>query len=284
MFSDTHSGVILGTAQLTESYGVLRQSVASTGEGPVQFLETAVKLGIRSFDTAPRYGDSELLLGQIESSIAIHTKLELGVSPCESIKRSLERLARPTVEIAYLHDPDAAIRDGGQAVDDATCLIGDSVEQLGVSVYDIDQMIAGFDHPSVSVIQIPVNPLSRRLADEAFKRRSTASKVIGRSVFAQGVLLIEPALLPQQVSYLAKPIAEFHALCREIQRPIDQVLLMWAQGFAGLDGVVIGTASETQLRRLVECLSATPLDHDERTLIDDWSTRVSVECDPRVWK
>jgi aryl-alcohol dehydrogenase-like predicted oxidoreductase len=132
------SSVILGTAQLTEQYGLLRRSVKSLGEDPMNFLDLAVRSGIRSFDTAPRYGDAELLLGRIDRSVAIHTKLELGVSPRESIKRSLERLVRPTVEIAYLHDPDAVIRDGGQAVNDAMCLVGDSVEHLGVSVYEVD--------------------------------------------------------------------------------------------------------------------------------------------------
>jgi aryl-alcohol dehydrogenase-like predicted oxidoreductase len=145
-------------------------------------------------------------------------------------------------------------------------------------------MNAGFDHPAVSVVQIPINPLSRRLADETFKRRSTAIKVIGRSVFAQGVLLIEPSLLPRQASSLAKPIAEFRAPCALLGRPIDETVLMWARGFAGIDGIVVGAASETQLLRLVECCSAAPLEPAERMLIDEWSLQVDVEVDPRMWR
>jgi aryl-alcohol dehydrogenase-like predicted oxidoreductase len=278
------SRVILGTAQLTEQYGLLEQSVKSCGEDPMNFLDLAVRSGVRSFDTAPRYGDAELLLSRIDRSVAIHTKLELGVSPRESIERSLDRLARPSVEIAYLHDPDAATRDRGQAVNDAMCLIGDSVEHLGVSVYEVDQMSAGFDHPAVSVVQIPINPLLRRLADEAFKRRSSAIKVIGRSIFAQGVLLMEPEHLPRQVSPLANSLMELRALCALLGRPIDETLLMWARGFAGLDGIVVGVASEAQLLRLVECCSAAPLEPAERMLIDEWSLQVDVEIDPRMWK
>lgn len=276
--------VILGTAQLSSQYGILQQSVECSGDRPERLLEVAWEHGVRSFDTAPRYGEAESILGRFDRPLTIHTKLEPGVAPRTSINRSLVRLARSSVEIAYLHDPDAAIRDGGRAVDDASVLIGDSIKCLGVSVYEVDQFVAGIEHPAVSVVQIPINPLSRRLADESSRRQSDSIKVYGRSLFAQGVLLVGPEQLPRQVSHLAEPITELRSLSDELERSVEELLLLWARDFPGIDGIVIGAASEIQLHRIMECLAAPPLQVEERMLLDAWSSDIEIDADPRMWK
>ena len=76
----------LGTAQLASSYGIANEARMGEDEA-AEILAFAVK-GIRAFDTAVAYGDSERLLGQhLSTECVISTKLP----PFEEIPADTER-------------------------------------------------------------------------------------------------------------------------------------------------------------------------------------------------
>ena len=111
----------LGTAQLGMEYGLTNKAGKPELKKAFEVLDEAIKQGIRSFDTASAYGDSEKILGEYFyenkglNNIEIITKLkplilnsstteEIAIQEVEkSIEQSLERLKVNTIPILLFH-------------------------------------------------------------------------------------------------------------------------------------------------------------------------------------
>ena len=81
MVSDSCSEpFVLGTAQLGFDYGVVNRAGKPEFESACEIVSAAWQGGVRQFDTAQGYGESEAVLGRIfqelhiEGSVKIHTK------------------------------------------------------------------------------------------------------------------------------------------------------------------------------------------------------------------
>lgn len=274
---------ILGTAQLCDPYGVLNRSVIASGEDVQEFLRTSLELGFHCFDTAPSYVGAEQSLSSLPTTVPIHTKLESGVGPMDSIVRSLNRLQRQKVDIAYLHDPLAAITNGGRTIEDASPLIGTYFDKLGTSVYSLPALIASLENPLIGAIQIPANPLWRKLLDAIPQHSEGRPLIFGRSLLAQGLLVLNPEELPPKVSHLGPSIKKFQRACYEIGRSPLATSLLWARDHSSLDGHIIGATSITELRKIASILDGPPLSPEERAVIDNLSTPSTALFDPRSW-
>ena len=53
---------IIGTANIGQKYGIINPNNLLLKKNAVPFIEEAIKLGFKSFDTARAYGNSELIL------------------------------------------------------------------------------------------------------------------------------------------------------------------------------------------------------------------------------
>lgn len=275
--------LIIGTAQLRGRYGVLEQSVEQSGDDPAYFLRTAHGFGFSTVDTAPAYPGAEEVIRTSGVRFDVHTKLDPAVTPEASIDGSLNRLGRDFVDVAYLHDPDAVISDGGAVVDRAASLTGVSIGALGASVYSAISLRAAFAHGGIGVVQIPVNPLNRELADIACQVELAGTRVVARSLLAQGLIAAVPESLPHRLSYLVQPIRQFQDACREIGRPPVEAALLWVRDHPALNGVIVGAASVVQLRALSSALHLPALSADEREAIDALPLPEARLLDPRSW-
>lgn len=275
--------IVLGTAQLFGRYGVAEQSVASSGDDPKDFLLLAQSLGFSAIDTAPSYFNAEEAIGGAKLSLPIHTKLESSLNPVQSITGSLARLRRNSVEIAYLHDPEAPTKDEGAAIQRASSLIGTLTAALGASVYTTAACRAAIANDLITVVQIPVNPLKRDVLNVAASGRTLGKKVFGRSLFGQGLLVATSGQLPTRLSHLASTTKAFHRLCQELGRTPAEICLLWARDHPQLDGLVIGLASLQQLRETSEALKLPPLHPSERDAVDGLDFPDPECLDPRSW-
>lgn len=237
-----------------------------------------------ALDTAPAYGSAESLIGASGVHCPVHTKLDPSMDPRDSLRASLHRLKRDAVDVVYLHDPDAATRDGGGAVTRARSLIGSGAHRLGVSVYTEDALIAAMANPHVGVIQLPVSPVNTRLYRLAIGARNREVAIIGRSLLAQGLLIADPQAVPLHLPALRLAIEKFQGLAAELGLSPLELAVRWANGLAGLSGIVIGLASQQQLEECTDALVGRPL--DER-LLESLSQLPYVppeELDARNWR
>ena len=276
--------LVLGTAQLTSPYGVLQESVSTGREDATEFLIKAEGLGFTALDTAPAYQGAESAIGIAGTSLGVHTKLDPSTEPRDSMMRSLKRLRRTSVDVAYFHDPEAPINLTADEIAETASRLEGLVQVLGASVYGGDACRATFHHESFGCLQIPVHPLKRDLLEVVQREKRPDIQVLARSVLGQGLLVAAIEQIPSSLSHLVAPIVEFQDACQMLERTPLEVSLLWVRDQPLLDGLVVGAASLVQLQELSHVLHLPPLSDDERCVIDALQQPEPFQFDPRTWK
>ena len=153
--------------------------------------------------------------------------------------------------------------------------------KLGVSVYSADQIDAILAQFEVDVVQLPINPLDKRLLVNGALDllKSHGVEVHARSAFLQGVLLTDPTKLPEKMAKLRPVVARFHQKLEGMQlSPLEACL-----GFLGamdkIDRIVVGVTTTGELEEILAALHVTvPWDAFIDVAIDDAEL-----LDPRFW-
>jgi aryl-alcohol dehydrogenase-like predicted oxidoreductase len=275
---ETLKDIVLGTAQFIPTYGI-GQHVKSL---PAEVLRAAERAGCRTVDTAPAYGDAELLVGQ-HWSRKVHTKFDKNLSAQKSVENSLRKLGRSTIDVVYLHEPaEILLGDSSSVLGEAEKLIGLSISSIGASVYEISEFESALEDPRVDVIQVPLNVLDRRFGRERIAEANARGKrVFGRSVLLQGALVSSTeSLIRAGLERLGPFVAEFEAAVADTECSATAVAIAWARS-QGLSGVLVGVDTVEQLQEISDHLSAVT-DRDLRT-IDSIGLPTWEQVDPRRW-
>ena len=253
--------VVLGTAQLTSSYGIANRRGRVSRHEARALLAAAEKMGVGALDTAPVYDDAETLIGEAGTKLPVFTKAA-GLDVEGSVRASLLRLRRTAVDVLFLHDPNVIQGDPGGVIDRAASLVGGMVGALGASVYTPEQFEGAVADPRISCIQAPVNAADRRLVDgglldEAARR---GVRVYARSVFLQGALLLEPDEVPEHLAELAPVVHTVRGIAAGAGCRVEDLLIRAVVGLPGITGLVIGCETVDQLRNDVESARQGSLD------------------------
>lgn len=277
-----HSQWILGTAQLTEVYGVANRRPRGMDEAEAfAFLDRALEQGIGGLDTAPGYGDSERVIGEWLSARNgprksrvdnggrmpqarphIYTKLpglgedvpveEIHAAVRKKLKQSALRLHLASLDAVLLHALHNAFSHEGvvwQAL--VEMKFAGHVREIGVSVYSPEDLEAVMDLPDLDIVQIPFNLLDQRLlkGDWAERARKRGIRLIARSIYLQGLLLLSPAEVPPALKDLAPAVEELRRLAREWGLTMEELAMGFAAQAELFDGIVFGCETMEQLER-----------------------------------
>lgn len=197
----------IGTAALAVPYG----APGSTRLAPDPALArrtllAAVERGVRFVDTAPAYGDAEVLVGaalgareecEIATKIAIPscgwkelTSQEIRVHIRVSAEASLKALRRERLDVLQVHNADEELVRRG-AVGEALGELRDAglVVRTGATVYGEADALAVIASPAFDAVQIAFSVLDRRPERKVFSAAAAAeTTVIARSLLLCGVL------------------------------------------------------------------------------------------------
>lgn len=259
----------LGTAQLGLPYGVSNRDGQPSEAEAEAILEAALASGVRVLDTAPAYGEAEALLGRLlptGAEVGVVTKTpplggdEVGAADCEAVRRSaersLERLRRDRVDALLVHHGADLTAAGGERLAATMLDLRDAglTARLGVSVYDRAELVAARERLPLEVVQLPLSALDQRLLRDGTLAELLAAgvEVHLRSVFLQGLLLMEPGELPPALDAAAPPLRAL----REARERAGLTAVEAALGFArecGADIALVGANSAAELR---ECAAA----------------------------
>ena len=221
------SRLVLGTAQLGMPYGIANTTGRPDGRIAEKIVKEAWASGIREFDTAQGYGDSEKVLGRIfaKSGIARNVRVVSKVDPCidhgnkknlfAAVDRSLKRLGVPVLYGILLHDEKLLDRWDEIGVHFKDLRRTGRVKKLGVSVYSVEKGMAALQIPDIDVIQVPGNIWDRRFEKAGFFKAALKNQKIVylRSVFLQGLVLMEPENIPPHLSKAKKYSRQLAQLC-----------------------------------------------------------------------
>lgn len=247
----------LGTVQLGMPYGVANTHGQPSRDDARAIVRAAIEAGIRSFDTAPSYGDAEVRLGEILAAEAfgdvhVTTKLPpLGSCPTGEVRRhvgealdaSLKRLGLEQVDCYLAHDPSdlrTFPEEVARAFEEARA--AGKIAHGGASVYSPAEATVLLDLPGMSAVQLPYNLLDQRARTSGILARfaQRGFTVFARSAFLQGLFAMSPDALPVRVAHARGVLAELTTvLAGHRLSPMDAALAFVADT-AGIDSVVLG--------------------------------------------
>jgi aryl-alcohol dehydrogenase-like predicted oxidoreductase len=261
-----HSRLVLGTAQLGMPYGIANRTGQPDRRAALEIVCTAWENGICEFDTAHAYGQSDQILGQIIEDLGITDKAKITTKPhpdlnhldqdtmIQAIEQSLNRLHVNKLHCIMLHREE--MLDLWQ---EGLCEILQSIvrrgmaDHIGVSVYLPQKALQAIRTEGIEIIQLPANILDRRFEKAGvFESAEEQDKEIYiRSVFLQGLLLMDPGELPPNM-IAAKPILdEVRAISFKNNVNIRHFALGYIKTTKPKAKLIIGAERASQLKEVI---------------------------------
>jgi aryl-alcohol dehydrogenase-like predicted oxidoreductase len=257
----------LGTVQFGLDYGVTNLRGRVSPEEAARIVEGATAAGIRVFDTAAAYGDSERILGRIlrHPDARIVTKLPalaqetVDATAIDYMRRTFEQslqwLQRTGIDALLLHRPDDLTKPGGEKL--ARLLVdlkgAELCRKIGVSVYDAAQIGAAQKIMPLDLVQAPANLLDQRLLSDG---SLAALKAVGceihvRSAFLQGLLIGLDRLLPAYFERYRSVLDRVrNAAAESGLQPLELALGFLLQQDA-IDHVIVGVTHVEELTAII---------------------------------
>jgi aryl-alcohol dehydrogenase-like predicted oxidoreductase len=285
----------LGTAQFGLDYGISNSS-GQVDEGEVgDIIAVAERAGVRVIDTAAAYGDAEERLGRAlppDHRFRIVTKLprlpEATVGDAvegwtrNAFATSLSRLAVATVDGLLIHHAGDLLGPRGPRLWSALeALQGyGRVGKIGASIYTARDLDALLDRFPLQLVQAPVNVFDQRLlaSGHLTRLKSAGIEVHARSVFLQGLLLMEPDQLGDtHFDPVRRPLADFQAAARAADRTPLEAAVSFVMSIDAVDAAVVGVSDAAQLAEIIAGAEPTealdwyrPFALDDEQILDPW--------------
>jgi aryl-alcohol dehydrogenase-like predicted oxidoreductase len=252
--------IALGTAQFGLNYGVANQ------KGQIQFSEAekilaaARATGVDTIDTAVAYGTSEEVLGKIGvQGFRMVSKLppfsyafeeDIGSWASRLVRASLTHLNQSALYGLLLHRPRDFLGSDGLRLFQSLQGLKERglVQKIGVSIYSPCELSQINKKVKVDLVQAPFNLIDRRLYTSGWLDRlnNEGIEVHTRSVFLQGLLLLEKNLIPPKFHRWMKLWTSWHDWLSCCGMSAIDACLAYPLSFQQIGRIVVGVNSLDQ--------------------------------------
>lgn len=249
------------------AYGIANRTGKPTQDEATKIVAAAWEGGVRFFDTAQAYGDSEVVLGRalrhlgLDSDARMVSKFHPCLSPDESndlytsVQESLDRTGIPRLWGIMLHDENWLdhMEDGvGPAI--SRCRRAGLIRYCGVSAYNSTRALQALSCPEVDFVQFPFNILDHRLIDDGILNAAFDNDklLFIRSIFLQGLFFMEGDQLPKNMLFAREYIDEFTSISERSGQSMKSLAMGFVRSLAGSFPIVIGAESESQIRQTLD--------------------------------
>ena len=268
--------ISIGTTSFGMKYGINNNQRITSKEEVKKIIRLSKLYGINSFDTAPNYGLSEKILGNVcNANEKIYTKtLQIYKKKItdedinninDTFMSSLNHLKRKQVDSLLVHKPDNLIGPGGERLYNWLINLKENklINKIGISVShrkELDKIIKKF---KVDVVQLPMNILDQRFISSGHISHLSSSniEVHTRSIFLQGLLLSNYKTLPKHLEKFKDKLKEINILAKERDISVLQLLTNFCFQNIDVDKFIFGVSSENQLKQIIKSINLEKL-HD----------------------
>ena len=264
----------IGTAQFGLNYGVSNRDGMTPQAEVERILALAAAAGIDYLDTAPAYGRSESCLGaalrgggpfQIVTKTPACDGDTIQPSHADALRltflRSLENLRVDRVYGLLVHHAGDVMKPGGGLLLEVMRELAQQglVQKLGISVYDGAEIDAVLEIFVPQIVQCPLNIFDQRLlaSGHLAKLQGLGAEVHLRSVFLQGLLLMEPDAMPGYFLRHRPLIEDFSRFVAGNQWTKLQCALSFALAQTNADAVMLGITTAAELSEILGFASNT---------------------------
>jgi len=207
------------------------------------------------FDTAHAYGQSEKIIGRRRNinNVKIFTKIpKLKESNIEEINKylykSMNDLNVKNIEGLFLHNPnnrniyniDIFIKN---------LLETNKINHFGLSIYDEKDI---FQNDYVNLLQVPGSIFNQSIlqSKKILSFVNNGGKLLVRSIFIQGLILMDINNIPNHLSPLKIPIQEFQKLSRKFEVLPEALAIAVVKELCPSMTPIIGCDNIEQLKHL----------------------------------
>ena len=269
------SKLALGSANFGLDYGVANSSGKISSNELADILLYAKKACIEIIDTAQAYGDSEARIGSLCDDNKFNFVTKIGVeltngsrdqNLTNSVKQSCRRLNQSRLYAVMLHRPEVLLGDRGrEVVRDLYKLKEEGVvSKVGVSIYSPEILTAISGVVKLDIVQVPFNLFDQQILSSGWsdKLKSAGVEIHTRSVFLQGLLLLQRSGVPEYfIKYWPDLFNAWYEFLNYNRADALKVALKFALHQDWIDKIVVGVDSVSQLDAIIEIeKSSEPID------------------------
>jgi aryl-alcohol dehydrogenase-like predicted oxidoreductase len=254
----------LGAVQFGLDYGVANEAGQVEIAEVERILIGAKKNAINILDTAIKYGTSEGVLGKVGvDGFRVITKLpslpldqsDIPRWVMDQVEASLKNLRQKKLYGLLLHHPQDLL--GSQGVQLIQALINlknaDFVQKIGISIYSTDELDEIMKRFSIDLVQAPLNVIDRRMETSGWldRLKDDGVEIHTRSVFLQGLLLMERSKIPEKFSRWSNLWDVWHEKLRESGVSPLEACLAYPLSLQQVDQVIVGVDNAKQLQDIL---------------------------------
>ena len=254
--------LVLGTAQLGMAYGVANETGMPKKRTAEKIIQVAWENGIREFDTAQSYGESERILGGIFRKFGLSEETKIISKPhpdqnlldmqghLQALRESLDRLQCPTLYGYMLHRE--ALLDfwpkGLSGILKDFVNLG-LVKHIGISVYTPERALEALKSDGIDLIQVPTSILDHRFEKAGVFElaKELGKKVYIRSVFLQGLVLLATDTIPKSLRFIIPVLEKLDFLAHEFELSRTELALSYIKNAHPFAKVLFGAEQPWQV-------------------------------------
>lgn len=248
--------------------------------------------GVSLLDTAHMYGDAESRIGTLHTQgMRIVTKMQaLADASNQKLSKFLqsafsESLRNLRVDRVYGYLAHRSADLTGEHGKEVRAFLDDlrasgKAEKVGVSIYEADELKEVLRVFPPDIVQLPLNVFDQRLLRDGTlaELKAAGVEVHVRSVFLQGLLLMDLERIPSYFEPMRPLLAKWHAKVGEQGLTLPEASLSFVRELPEVDKLIVGTESLKQMREIIKAYR-TPLSLDATGL----ACHDSRWLDPRRW-
>lgn len=286
----------LGTVQFGLDYGISNSNGRPNYDRAKQIVEFAYQKGIRYFDTANSYGNSEEMLGKIFKSLGINNQVKVisklpAIFEIDEIEKhidnSLKLLGLNQLHGLLLHRPIE--RHLYEQLEQKVVELkrNDIINHFGASIYTLDEALEWLKYDFIDYLQIPCNVLSFDFMKSDFflMAKEKNKKVFIRSILLQGLLTMTPSQLNQKGMDWAKNELDFlHNFVKSKQLSLKEFALQFPSTLGNEIIPIIGINTRSELIETLELITKKSVPN--LTYEEWWSKDLKVSnrlTNPSLW-
>ncbi|MDZ8085254.1 MAG: aldo/keto reductase [Nostoc sp. DedQUE12b] len=264
----------IGTAQFGLDYGISNQEGKTPTEEVAKIIELAGQNGIQVLDTAPAYGTSEEILGKLipdNHNFEIVTKTPKFSSNCitsDDVKllentfyQSLSTLNQSSIYGLLIHQAKDLLANNGQSLMEKMLHLKEKkmIKKIGVSVYSQEEIESVLEKYPIDLIQLPINVLDQRLllSGNLSYLKKNGIEIHARSIFFQGLLLMEPESLPSYFDSIKNHLKKYHEMLSQYNISPLQASISFIKNIQEIDSIVIGINNIQHLSEILLAFKAS---------------------------
>lgn len=256
----------LGTAQFGMDYGVCGGRKPTLPD-VISMLDYATQNGVDAIDTAVAYGDAESVVGEFlrlrtlpREDLFVVSKFSSEIFGSDNqrdydsaliaqVEESLKRLHLDYLDAYICHNPSAVCDERIACAMKRIVDLG-LTRHVGFSIYESDEALSCLANTKLDFIQAPFSVFDQRMSRDGVLSRCAQKNVDVhcRSVFVQGLALMEPNEVPEYLKGFRPYISSFRELCSECGVSPRSMAMAFVKNHAEISHLVFGVDNMEQLR------------------------------------